>query len=75
MPAALVCTRCSLSVYCGLHSFYHSLFLSLSLSLSSQAMVCITAGCCMAIGLRYAGTSNQQAHTLLVSHVMSLIVT
>ena len=36
--------------------------------LSSQAMVCITAGACMAIGLRYAGTSNQQAHTLLVSH-------
>ena len=35
-------------------------------SLSSQAMVCISAGCCLAIGLRYAGTLDKQAHSVLV---------
>ncbi|CAI8050482.1 Anaphase-promoting complex subunit 1 [Geodia barretti] len=36
----------------------------------SQAMVCISAGCCLAIGLRYAGTLDKQAHSVLSLAVM-----
>jgi anaphase-promoting complex subunit 1 len=39
----------------------------------SQAMVCISAGCCLAIGLRYAGTLDKQAHSVLMKNVRFLL--
>ena len=35
---------------------------------SSQCYLNIAAGCCMAIGFRYAGTGNKAAYTCLVSY-------
>lgn len=37
----------------------------------SQALVNITAGCCMAMGLRYAGTCDQSAFKCLVGTCMA----
>jgi anaphase-promoting complex subunit 1 len=46
---------------------------SLDYQTLSQAMVCIRAGCCMAIGLRYAGTSDQLAHAVLMKNIRFLL--
>lgn len=35
-----------------------------------QAQACMLAGACFAVGLRFAGSGNQQAHDLLRSRLL-----
>jgi anaphase-promoting complex subunit 1 len=38
-----------------------------------QAQACMVAGACMALGLRFAGSANQQARTVLTNRLLYFI--